>query len=475
MIKPLCAFFLLAITVQANAAIYWTTSYTADGNFSSYGAALQYGIDNHIPQPCAQPLCSRTIGQPYAYTSGWKIDYTQKNSSGNNFNPGSVTAQLSCTSPNLPKIAGTPPRCTNGPTCTPPKVEKPDGTCGDPCGTNSKQVKGQSDLFMPPSSICYSNCTMALQGQGDPGQFAAVVLGVVTNPSKYNHTWVAKYKENGSTCTGNSGMVPDDTPGIVQDAQTKNTAQWKPGSSCGYINGKYKCIGAVPSGGCVKDQDGEGVCTTSGGVQPTSPPGPDTGTAGVAAEPVAAITTNNTTTSIFNTTTVNNSTNGLGSGTSTGAPPGTTPDPDDDEPNTTCGGEGQQPCNALGGGTDCTSPPSTEGDPIAGYIAVQDWKQACALSTPPPEAISAAIDEGLGTTEQGGLLHQTGELDVTGWFDSNAAAGGGCPADIPVSLPQLSMSVSIPFSSMCPYVTLIRTLGLISAALYSLYIVQGAF
>lgn len=142
---------------------------------------------------------------------------------------------------------------------------------------------------------------------------------------------------------------------------------------------------------------------------------------------------------------------------------------------TDCGGAGQKSCNSLSGGGDCTSPPTGQGDPIAAYIAVQQWKTACELGVPTTDAMKSAIDTGLGTTDKGGLLSKSGEVNVSNWFDSSAASGGGCLSDIPVNLPQMNANFSIPLSQTCRYITLLRGLLLIGAALASVKIVQGAF
>ena len=382
--------------------------------------------------------------------------------------------------------------------CTSPLVGRPDGTCGQPCVVGNKlQLSGKSngDTGFPDATVCQDYCTYVLTSDSaDASVFSKSVLGVlVSSTGKYDHTWTAVYKSNAATCSMDSN--PDApkiaaNPDFIQNADTKNTAQWHAGDQCGYVNGKYHCLGPIPNGSCALTPGGDGVCATTPGTMPATPPAPNTGTAGTAAQPVATVTNNSTTNNYYSPATMSGST--VTAGPATDNPTGTsnTPSgqgttgsggssgsgsPTEPTPTSDCGGDGQPPCNSLSGGTDCSSPPSTGGDPIAGYSAMQDWKTACALSTPTAAQMNAAIDTGLGTTTEGGLLKSKGSVNVSGWFDGAAATGGGCPADIPVSLPQVSATINIPFSSVCPYVTLIRTLGLIGAALYSLYIVQGAF
>jgi hypothetical protein len=131
----------------------------------------------------------------------------------------------------------------------------------------------------------------------------------------------------------------------------------------------------------------------------------------------------------------------------------------------------------LSGGRSCGSPPVCEGDPIDCYVAEQQWKQHCAMQPPSQADADAYIDDGLGTTEQGGLLQEFETLDVVGWFDAAVSTpSGGCFSDLTVTPENTGAPVTLPLSMGCNTVfPLVRFILLALTAIWCVRYVSEAF
>ena len=247
---------------------------------------------------------------------GFRVNYKSRGTGNTSFKQ--IGCAYTCTSGRYWNGSLTAPSCGTAPICTPPQVIKPGGTCGPPCTTGDPyQVSGKSTLSLgkPDPSVCVNSCKyMLTQDTPDPDAFTKTVLG--TNAGGLpEYSWTAVYKGNSAACSMSNNPdapKPDSTPDFLQGGNTKTTVQWPNHGPCGYVDGTYKCKGVSPPGTCGKTSDGGAQCETPKGTAPASPPGPDNGTAGTPALPVATVTNNTTTTSFYNTSTVVNSTGGMG-------------------------------------------------------------------------------------------------------------------------------------------------------------------
>lgn len=260
----------------------------------------------------------------------------------------------------------------------------------------------------------------------------------------------------------------------------------RPDSQCGLLNGKPICTGGELTNDrpCVTTETGGMVCLSSA---PTNLK-PDTGTEGQPAAPDAQLPVKDegqsdgerTTVNHYNSSTVQGSSN-YGDGQGDG-------DPDPDDPGSGGGDPGGGDCDpetedcgggggSLSGGDTCDDPPTCDGDPIGCYVAKQEWNQSCAYQIPSEDLVNEQIDEGFGTTDQGGLLPVLDEINVSDWFTQATQTGsGGCFNDISIYVDVTDSTINLPLSQGCAVVyPLVRAIFLIMASLWGLRHVAGAF
>jgi len=214
------------------------------------------------------------------------------------------------------------------------------------------------------------------------------------------------------------------------------------GENCGYLNGKFVCLGKTDPDECWVNDDGSKWC----GEGAPLPPAPDNGTRGEKATPddtVSEESPDGTTTvyQYFNTTTVGNASNPSDSGANPNRPgsadPATEPTPGTCEGDN-CGGEGGG--SEEGGASWCDAPPTCS-DAGSIYCAQlqQQWRAMCPLEPMPQEALDA-----IGATEEeiNGVA-ETDAVDI-GSLDAVGPLGAAsCPAPISITVMGQSLSLDI--------------------------------
>jgi hypothetical protein len=272
------------------------------------------------------------------------------------------------------------------------------------------------------------------------------------------------------TSTGNACTA---TAGAPVSAATVTNG--KASSACTSDNGNTLCIQTSAAGLASETVNGSTVlpsfmapntCVsmTGGGVAceaPTgqatvpAPPGPDNGTAGTAADPVATIVEGGQTIQTFSAAAVAHSSkpsvtgsgkgSGGGAGSGTGNPDGSAPCP----PGQTCGST-----DSNSGGLDCSAPPTcTDTDPNLCGIMNQVWLERCATFT--PTQLATAV----GDPTDGGHVQST-TVDASTVTSETLLTGGlgQCPA--PVTFVMFGKTVTYDlWSGLC------RFAGYISFAL----------
>lgn len=190
------------------------------------------------------------------------------------------------------------------------------------------------------------------------------------------------------------------------------------GNNCGYVNGALVCFPKVANDECSVASDGSRVC----GTDAPTPPVPDNGTEGTAAEPDSQLSSTvddvTTTYDYYNSTTVSNSSRDPGTS-------GDNPYEDDDEGDGEDEEEGE---GSASGGEGCDAEPECSGDTIMCAVLQQQWFARC-----PVEVTQDDVDEQLGDNES----VSSSETDMSDALDENLIVGstGVCPAPPVISLP----------------------------------------
>lgn len=214
------------------------------------------------------------------------------------------------------------------------------------------------------------------------------------------------------------------------------------GENCGYLNGKFVCLGKTDPDECWINGDGSRWC----GESAPMPPAPDNGTRGEKATPndqVAAESPSGSTTTYYyyNTTTMAASSQASDSGANPNRPgstdPGTEPTP------VACEGDN---CGGQGGGAEdggaswCDAPPTcSDGGSIYCAQLHQQWRAMCPQVVTESEALQAigATDEEMNGVAEPDAV-DIGSLDAVGPLGAAA-----CPAPISVTIMGQSLSLDI--------------------------------
>lgn len=235
-------------------------------------------------------------------------------------------------------------------TMTAVSVTCPTSACTAMAGTDSF-VGG----FASPGLGCDNGCEI------NAAQPTMSISGTGANSST---TYSAPY--TGNTCSSGEAQV---SSGQCSSAGGQTTCL-EQGANCGTVNGDQVCPQSIPPGTCVSYASGGIACVSSSSGPPASPPGPNDGTAGVAATPSADVTSGSGATSstayYYSSSTVADSssaTQAAPTGTNTGnggsAPSGTgSSGPVSIEPNA-----GNGDCGAASNSAPCAAAASGAGLP----------------------------------------------------------------------------------------------------------------
>lgn len=300
------------------------------------------------------------------------------------------------------------------------------------------------------TTACISGCTANIQISEGVDVILRVVNGVDTFYTRAKYV----YPESTSSCTSNTplalGPLPASTCGANQTG--------------GYINGTYMCVD-----------------NTTQEPVPTSPNKTETETTDKTTEtnPDGSSTTTETTTNSDGLTTTTTTTTSADGTTSTST--STSSGPPKNEISDYCLANPTAAVCAkseASGGGDCSNAPTCQGDAIQCAILRQQWENRCS---------SKSIEDALGKgSQQAEALAQVGTdsmignpadltsitetLDVSGQISQQKFLAGGCIADETISLPY-GQSLTIPFSSLCPYLEIFGNIMVIVAMLAAARIV----
>jgi len=215
------------------------------------------------------------------------------------------------------------------------------------------------------------------------------------------------------------------------------------GENCGYLNGKFVCLGKTDPDECWVNDDGSRWC----GESAPTPPVPDNGTRGQKATPDDAVaaeggTGTTTTYNYYNTTTMAGSTEASDSGANPNRPDST--DPSTEPTPTTCVGDncgsGEGGGSETGGAAWCDAPPTcSDGSSIFCAQLVQEWRTMCPQEVTAQQALDAigATAEEIDGAEAGDPI-DVGTLEAEGPLGAQA-----CPAPINVTVMGQSLSLDI--------------------------------
>jgi hypothetical protein len=127
---------------------------------------------------------------------------------------------------------------------------------------------------------------------------------------------------------------------------------------------------------------------------------------------------------------------------------------------------------AIGGG-DCLTPiTACTGDAIECIIAAQTFATRCSLN---PTTLPTSD---LGTSVIGGAMpagdprSNVRDVDLSTALDQTNSLGNACPADRVIALPY-GKSLSIPYSSLCPYLQFMGHCLVAMSLIAALHIVFG--
>lgn len=176
------------------------------------------------------------------------------------------------------------------------------------CPTNPCTAKAGQPAFVggasAPGSVCDGQC------QVETPQPALVVSGGGSSGKVYESTY------SGNTCSGaTAGVSVSPTPQCVAGSG-ENACAEQVGKNCGTFNGDEVCPASIPPGTCVSFASGGVACTAAAGSSTVpSPPGPNNGTAGQAAQPSGQVAASSggapTVTNYYGSSVVNNSSSGV--------------------------------------------------------------------------------------------------------------------------------------------------------------------
>ena len=350
--------------------------------------------------------------------------------------------------------------CENGGTFDPQTLTCPNTNCDAVNAGRREQLPWQPGSNIPSQGLCDTATNCNAVPVGEPFCHADTVSGTQTCTLTVEHT--------DQSCTlpqsADLSTNPDDSAQCANIGgdlfcQSPDDPNADSGANCGYVNGEYICLGAIPTGTCVFLGDGGMACEASA----TSPPAPDTGTPGVVASPdnVLSNNGNGTDVNLFGGGTVSGSsgtptgTGGAGGG-SGGS--GTAPDPNDDN----AGG-------SASSSPSCDAPPvCTGGDAQLCAILQQSWENAC-QDLPPDLLTQAGLDgfEVSDLEEDGGDLST--QLDDSGFLGTRT-----CELNQTVDLGFFGVH-TFEFNMWCNLFAFVGYLVLAAAWIGAARIVSGAF
>jgi hypothetical protein len=293
--------YLTVLLCVAASGIAAAVDTCPSGSFGRYTAAEPVGL-GLVPNGSIFPtLGSYQSAADSAFpTGGYCATYTSSNQS--DTYAWSVNSALGTASPTAygkacTKVSGTaggpteysnpgnPSRVYNSITfsCT--------GTPVQQCSAGAKSTQSFNLTgynAAAPATPCDGSCNLAPQSSSASMGAFGVCSGTSCTASTGTYITVVDYKTTAVACSSKTTGMTTGTSG--QAIGTSNALQYQPGSQCGTVNGKAFCVGAVAKGACVKTTDGWGVCTTDGAVRKApTPPGPNTGTAGIPLAPIAYV------------------------------------------------------------------------------------------------------------------------------------------------------------------------------------------
>lgn len=299
---------------------------------------------------------------------------------------------------------------------------RPGGCPICPAAGQKQSMSGNGGIGSIPSETCKNGCQFKQRGSRVAGRFGSGV-----------QAWVADYESTGVACSAtyaNSGLTETSAENGECDPSGRICAdKGDAKKNCGVYNGNRVCVESVPPGGCVGYADGSAACKggSGGTVPPATPPAPNNGTPGEAAEPDAQVASSaGSTVNYYSSSTVSGSsaapTTGDPSSGGVSNPTGTTGDDSD--------GDGQPDGNGTGEGS--------------GEFPSECVGPNCNAGTPTLEEIGTLTDA------FGGFWSDLQEVPIV-------AAGSGVSAAFgPGSCPEWSESIyvygeawEVDFSGMC--------------------------
>lgn len=360
-----------------------------------------------------------------------------------------------------------------------PYARNPDGTCQGQCdGKANTEAAPASYYSNPPSIACYQGCVAKRYTviDGSPA-YNTIVNGVTQQYGKYSYSFVGDGASgnNGVSCSAVSTALAESSPPAATANPSNIQQSCGSGQTGGYVNGTFVCVDN----------------TTSQPVSESGPVPPQTTTSTTATNPDGSTTTTKTTTYPDGSKTVETTTTPSGGGnpsssttqhvdadgnavntsTAGGASGGATNTANVKDgvkqgleqycvshPNSpVCKEEGEK---TASGGTACDAAPSCNGDAIQCAVLYQQWKNRCETSK-----LNQALGEdnelindlaGFGQNAMTGdpldRSSMTESLDVSGQISTEKFLTGGCIPDKVITGLPMGKTITIPFSTYCPYI-----------------------
>jgi len=419
-----------------------TGSICAQAQVTSNSAySTEYGsLWFDTPEAAAAHYAEWYSAAPSSYN--YTIGTPTRNSNTTNLGAGTHTATTTYCSKANPASCGSLSATTfrsrvapNAAVSCPPPVPE----CGNPGDGYSRNIRALNvTAARSVIGTCYDGCTVTDARATGPGMDK-------DGAGTFNFLF---FVETGAgTCSGGGGdPTPPETPAVepsgevcVTSAAGVEYCNGPYGENCGYVNGKYTCLGKTDSDECFVHTDGGRLCGESAPV----PPVPDNGTPGVRATPTDTVSqqsgaTAGTTYNYYNSTVVAGSARDPGT---SGANPNR---PNSTDPATGSGGTGEYPepptGEASGGETCAAAPTCTHDDPVQCAQLMQQWRARCTDVTS-EEALAA-----IGATEAeiaGDLSAGIDPIDMGEWSADGQMVGGACPAPVSITIMGQTLSMDI--------------------------------